>query len=417
MIARTSCSIRAYMTYDCILIGLGTAGAFSAFRFCEEHPELKIWASDIGKKWAKRRRQLEGFFGSLVFSSGKFYESDLDKLSDLVGKRQINKSSKYISKLFKEVSNFKTIKDRSLSSSLSKKINKFGYDYHLNNYIQVYPKEIHALSKLMAKNFEECKNIEFNFDTEVLHVSKHRGLFVVQTEHEEIKSKKLILATGRSGWRWNHNLFKNFGIVDDNNFAKFGIRIELPDSSLKDFNNSNCTIYKNDKSVEIGPLSWHGTVIPEDHVDIAISSFRSNEDRWETDKVSFNLIGNISMNNEGVEQTERIAKLLFILSNDRVVKEKISTIMNEKSKISIHKEYDWIKEELNNLTQIMPDLLTKGYYYIPTIVPLPSKINIGSNLETEVDGMYVVGENTGIVGLYNAACSGIIAADAVAKTL
>ena len=182
---------------------------------------------------------------------------------------------------------------------------------------------------------------------------------------------------------------------------------------MKDFNRSNCTITKGD--LEIGPLSWYGTVIPEDHVDMAISAFRSNENRWKSDKVSFNLIGSRQFLNSGFEQTNRIGGLSFVLSNDRIIKERISSILTGKSKISVIKEYDWLKEAITNITEIIPEITTKAYFHVPTIIPLAPKINIGNNLETEIDGMFVVGESAGINGILSAGLMGIAAADAVCK--
>ena len=236
---------------------------------------------------------------------------------------------------------------------------------------------------------------------------------MVVTDEQEFRCKKIIIAVGRSGWRWAKDLFTDFGIVDSNDNAKFGIRIELSSPHMKDFNKSNCTLLKND--LEIGPLSWFGTVIPEDHVDVAISAFRSNENRWKTDKVSFNLIGNRPFPNSGFEQTDRISKLTFVLSNDRILKEKVSYILSDKSKISIIPEYNWLKEAILDLENIIPDLSSKSYFHVPTIIPSSPKINIGNNLETEIDGMFVVGESAGVHGILAAGLMGTIAADQACK--
>jgi uncharacterized FAD-dependent dehydrogenase len=156
-------------------------------------------------------------------------------------------------------------------------------------------------------------------------------------------------------------------------------------------------------------------VIPEDHVDLAISSFRSNENRWKTDKVSFNIIGDIVNKNVGMEQTDRIGKLTFVLANDRIVKEKISSFLNEKSTISVIPEYKSIKNNVQELSKIIPEIATKGYFYVPTIIPMAPQINIGTNMETEVEGLFVAGETAGIHGILSAATTGIIAANAMLK--
>ena len=184
--------------------------------------------------------------------------------------------------------------------------------------------------------------------------------------------------------------------------------------NMKEFNKSNCTLMKG-TDIEIGPFSWFGTVIPEDHLDIAISAFRSNENRWKTDKVSFSLIGNRPFPGTGFEQTDRIGKLTFVLSNDRIIKEKVSNIIAGKSKISIIPEYNWLKETLVELSTAIPELAVKAQYHVPTIMPMAPKINLGNNLESEIDGMFVAGESAGIHGILAAATTGILAASEVVK--
>jgi uncharacterized FAD-dependent dehydrogenase len=122
-------------------------------------------------------------------------------------------------------------------------------------------------------------------------------MFIISTDNQEFSCKRLILASGRSGWRWVKKIFSDLGIIENDDISKFGIRVEMNSEILSDFKKSCCTFTS--KDVTIGPLCWNGTVIPEDHVDMAISAFRSNENRWLTNKVSFNIIGNRQFLNNG----------------------------------------------------------------------------------------------------------------------
>jgi uncharacterized FAD-dependent dehydrogenase len=115
----------------------------------------------------------------------------------------------------------------------------------------------------------------------------------------------------------------------------------------------------------------------------------------------------------GFQQTDRIGKLTFVLANDRIIRERISTIISGKSSISIIPEYNWLRETLVGLQDIIPDIINKGTFHVPTILPLPAKINLGNNLESEVNGMFVAGESAGVPGILGAACTGIIAAGSV----
>lgn len=399
--------------FDVGIIGAGVAGAFATLKMAKDHKNTKTILFDLGRPPMKRRRQLEGWLGCLPNSDGKLYLNDISKVSDLTGLRKAKSSFTYLKHVLENVDEFKVTKDKSPSVSMEKKLSKSGYEVALNDYIQIYPKDIHLLSKYMAESIEKSGNVTFCFDNEVKHIQKQKGMFVVSTDTQEYRCKKLIIAVGRSGWRWAKDLYTNFGIIDNNDVAKFGIRVEISSTMMKDFNKSNCTLIKD--NIEIGPLSWYGTVIPEDHLDLAISAFRSNENRWKSDKVSFSLIGSQPFPNTGFEQTDRIGKLTFVLANDRIIKERISSIMTGRSKISIIPEYNWLQESIGHLSSVIPEILTKGYFHVPTITPSAPKINIGSNLETEVDGMFVVGESAGVHGILSAGLMGLIAADNACK--
>lgn len=399
--------------FDIGIIGAGVAGAFATLKIAKEHKDAKTILFDLGRPPMKRRRQLEGWLGCLPNSDGKLYLNDISKVANLAGTRKAKSAFTWFEEIISNVNSFKTIKDKSPSISVEKRLAKNGYKLTLNDYIQIYPKDIHALSKYMAESIERNKNITFSFDNEVKKIYKTKNVFTVVTENQEYKCKKLIIAVGRSGWRWAKELYSDFGIIDNNDIARFGIRLEMNSNIMKDFNKSNCTLNKD--NIEVGPFSWFGTVIPEDHLDLAISAFRSNENRWKSDKVSFSLIGSQPHPNNGFEQTDRIGKLTFVLANDRIIRERVSSILAGKSKISIIPEYDWLKDAITQLAVAIPEVSTKAYFHVPTITPMAPQINIGSNLETEIDGMFVAGESAGIHGILSAALMGTIAADSVCK--
>lgn len=399
--------------FDVAIIGAGVAGAFAALKIIQTNKNIKIAIFDIGRPPQKRRVQMVGWFGLFPNSDGKFYLNDIDKVSEITGTKKSSSANKFISDYISNLTDYKTIKDKSPSITAEKRIKKFEFNVELNNYVQLYPKDIHIISKDVASHLIDNPNVYMSFDDEVSNITKQKNNFIIHSQYRQFNCKKVLICAGRSGWRWAKDLFSSFGIIENNDYAKFGIRAEMQAQSLKEFNFSNCKLSKND--LEIGPLSWNGTVIPEDHIDTAISSFRSNEDRWKTDKVSFNILGNRFFEKNGFEQVDRLAKLTFVLTNDRISKEKISTLMSGKSKISIMREYDWLVNAIKDISNIIPDLSAKGYFHVPTILPIAPKINIGNDLSTEIDGLYVAGESAGIPGLLSAALMGTIAGAQIIK--
>lgn len=400
------------MNFDIGIIGVGVAGAFATLKLAE-NKDIKIAVFDLGRPPLKRRRQIEGYLGCLPNSDGKLYTSNLTQVTQLTGIRRAKSSYKYFNKILSNINTFELVKDQLPSAIVKEKLEANNYSISANDYYQMYPKDIHALSKYMVNKLESNTNITYYFDEELYNVTKENNEFVIKGEAEEYRCKKIIFCAGRSGWRWATQLYKQFGIIKNNDIAKFGIRIEVDETVFKDFNNSTCSLINND--IEIGPFNWQGTIIPEDHIDMANSAFRSNENRWKTNKVSFCLIGNKKYSKAGFEQTDRLGKLTFVLTNDRISKEKISALFADKSKISVMCEYNWLKEEINKFAIIVPEIISKGYFHVPTIKPLVPKIKLKKDLESEIEGMYIAGESSGIMGIISAACTGIICADSIQK--
>lgn len=400
--------------FDVGIIGAGVAGAFACSRIAENYPSTKTVLFDIGRPPGKRRRQLEGFLGSFPGSDGKLYVNDKDRVGEIVDGRRLRAAHAWVTEMLEAAGPKKITKDPLPSATAQKRVKDNNFEIISNPYIQWKPESVHELSKIMADTLEIQKNFEFSFDNEVTKIIKKKGGFLVATAaNGDYFCKKIILCVGRSGWRWATALYKDLGITVEDDIAKIGIRLEMNAANLKDFNKSHCSLVRSD--LELGPFSWNGTIIPEDHSDLVISAFRSNEPRWKTDKVTFSLIYNKEFKGAGVYQAERLGKLSFLLFNDRVSRERVKAILKKDTQLNLIPEFDWLEKALTETEKVIPSIINKGYFHVPHIIPIASKINLNPNLESEVEGLYVAGESSGISGILAAALTGTICADAVCK--
>lgn len=404
------------MTWDVAIIGAGVAGTFAALRMVEKHSDASVILFDIGRPPGKRRRQIEGFLGCFPTGDGKLYENDLERVKNVVDGRKATPAYKWVHSYLEEVNRMKLVKTPRLSAACRKRLKKAEYSFEYNNYYQWKPESVHDLSKLVSEIFEDSPNLTYSFDNEVFSLRKNSdGLFEIQSEEGTALAKKVILAVGRSGWRWVTNLYDDLGIISCDDFMRFGVRVEMNAADLGDFNKSHCTLKNADESLELGPFQWAGTIIPEDHSDLVISAFRSNEDRWKSRKVTFSLLRTHFFQDQGSVQADRLGKLSFLMFNDRVSREKIKTFIKGKSNLNLIPEFNWLKKDLEALEDVVPGICQHGYFHVPHIDPKPAEIRIGPNLETEVEGMFVTGEAAGIPGLLSAAITGSIAADSACK--
>lgn len=401
------------VNFDVCILGAGVAGVMAAYRIAKEHPGLETAVIEMGRPFRKRRRQLDGALGCLPNSDGKLYLQDLNNVAKICGQKEAKKGYDNFIKLFDNISDMKVNKDKKIHKSIEAKLKKHNFEISNSDYIQIIPTQVHQLSKLISTDLENYEHVKFIFDNEVFSVTHEDNEFIIETQYGSIVSKKLVLALGRSGWRLNKTILENLGLITSNNVAKFGVKVETSSDVLHEFNESMCTLTRDD--VEIGPFMWHGTVIPEDHVDVVTTAFRSNENRWKTDKVSFNIITNSVFNGDGFEQTERIAKLAFILCNDRVMKERLSNVLTGKSKVSIFSEYNWLPAIVEELSSLIPNLINKSNFYIPTIKPFTPEFKLNKDFSTDFENLYIIGESAGVSGLLSAAIMGYAATPAIVK--
>ena len=396
--------------FDIGIIGAGVSGVFAALRIAEKHKSTRAILFELGKGPGKRRRFLEGWLGCFPQGDGKIYTNDIDKF---INKKQAVPASKWVFNQLNEVNESKLIKSKSPIASTQAKIKELGFDLEVKNYYQWEPESIHQLSKVVAEKIEAIGNVELSFDNEVFNIVKRGNVFVVSSAEGEYTCKKIILCAGKSGWRWINALYKNLELLDNDNVAMFGIRAEIGTQYLKDFNKSHCTLTRND--LQIGPICWNGSVIQEDHADLTISGFRSNEDRWKTDKAFFSIIGLRKFENATM-QTDRLAKLAFLLGNDRVAREKIKPFTKLQSQLNLIPEYAWLNDSIKEIEKIIPAIISRGYFHYPDIITMTSKIKLKPTFESEIlDGFFVVGESASVYGICGAAVSAVIAVENIIK--
>lgn len=384
---------------DIAILGCGVAGASAAYAL--RNTKKTVALIDVGRPPLKRRRQMEGWLGLFPSSDGKLFLNDLNYC-------YFNKDIAFgrAQELLNEIDSFKVFESKKINNNFIKTAEKNNYSIEYFNWMQLYPKDIHALSKLMSSNIENLDNFYQYFDMEISDLFHENGVFTIDCGEKTIKAKTVIVALGRSGWRLSHSIFTKFGLVKNNDEARFGIKIETQSDNLKEFKKSILTLHNKTDSVTLGPFLSNGTVIPEDHIEMAQASFRSNEPRWASTYTTFDFVKTIKMP-KASEAVDRLSKLTWILGNDRLIKEQTSAILNKKSKLFILDDYKFLTDEMVKINSLFPEILEKSYYYAPLIMAQPAEIDLDVNLQTNIPGLYCIGESARIPGLLGGMTSGM----------
>lgn len=270
--------------------------------------------------------------------------------------------------------------------------------------------DVHKLTKYFSEKLSEYKNVSFIFDTEVFDIFKKDDFYYIESDLDKnIYSKNIVLACGRSGWRWAKEIFKDLEIKTED-YCHYGFQLEISKDFVKYLKESCFTLES--EELMIGPFNWNGSTIPEDHIDFINAAFRSNEDRWKSDKLLLPVLIKDKTNNSA--EAERIAKLQYILSNDRLSKEKVAAILSNRSKIIDLKEYKKYKEVLGTVSKIIPEIEERAWLIYPHISTCSVKPETNDYFMAK-ENFYIAGETLGASGFLSAITTGSIVGNAIVK--
>jgi hypothetical protein len=416
--------------FDLAFIGAGVAGAFALQRLHEKKNNQSVVVFDIGRPPLKRKHQILGWLGCMPASDGKlFIESE--ELDLLLGKTTHNKYRNRIISYLQSQNILGKLIQSNLPKTFQNRLDKNKYSHKLFSYYQLIPKNIHVLSKNISDQIIDDKNTLFKFDEDVFEITYINNEYHIRTSYDTYTAKKIVLGTGRAGWKWTYDFLKKMDLITQNNHIKCGIKIESPDTICGNVNNPVFSLFK--KNIEVGPFLWNGKMVPEDQFQFVLPNFRSNEDRWHSDKVYFNIYKNINTKTDptathknATEELDRLANLTALLAtsttsaniqNERVVKETLKSLMAGKSKIAIldiygaTKKGGWLIDAVDDLEKVLPGFIESSKVYIPALAPYGTfKTDLDKNFKV-TDSIYMIGEATGISGILQAAVMGNAFAD------
>ncbi|MGR9049781.1 NAD(FAD)-utilizing dehydrogenase [Halobacillus faecis] len=231
--------------YDVTIIGAGVSGVFLAYTLAKEHPEMNIHVIDKGKPLVERTCGLQkeactcegpcdryvGFAG-LGKSEGKFnYTNDFGgQLGRKIGEKETLALMEEVDELLcsyggGHVERYST-KNEKLSAQAAQ------------HSLRVFSTEVRHLGTQLARGifqrmYEEMSDkMTFTFEADVTAVTKEKGLFSIDTNHGRFQSRKVVFATGMSGSDWLKPMTAELGLKAGETRLDLGIRVEMRGSQL-----------------------------------------------------------------------------------------------------------------------------------------------------------------------------------------
>ncbi|MGG7162252.1 NAD(P)/FAD-dependent oxidoreductase [Clostridium ihumii] len=459
--------------YDIIIIGAGPSGIFTALELVKKNVNKKILLIEKGKRIDKRHCPKEktnecvgckpychittGFSGAGAFSDGKLslsYEVGGD-LPELIGKDKAEKYIKYADDIYLEFGADTKIEGLGNEESV-KEIRRKAIEANLKLVdcpIRHLGTEKAQEIYLKIQNYLIENNVEIKFDTLVkdfiIENDKISGVIVsdslTKKKDETLKSEVVIAATGRKGADWLNNMCEKHNVNHRAGTVDIGVRVEIRNEIMEKVNN---VLYESkligypapfDDKVRTFCQNPGGFVSQENYDNnLAIVNGHSYKEK-KSNNTNLAILSSHNFSapfNKPIEYGKKVAELVNLLGGGSILVQRYGDIIDGKrtweKELKQSNVVPTLKDAVaGDLTSAIPyrtmtnivnfieamNTLVPGFasketlLYGPEIKFYSNKIDIDRNFETNINGLYCLGDSSGWTrGLMMASVMGVLMA-------
>ncbi len=452
--------------YDVLIIGAGPGGIFAAYELMEKKPDLKIAVFEMGHELKQRHCPIDGdrvkscihckscsimsgFGGAGAFSDGKYnITNDFGgTLYEYIGKKSALELMEYVDRINLDYGGEGTKLYSTTGTDIKKKC--IQNDLHLlDASVRHLGTDINyvVLENLYAHLKER---VEFHFDCFVEHVEHMDNGYRIQCKDGIYEGKNCVISAGRSGSKWMENVCRELNIQTKSNRVDIGVRVELPAeifAHLTDELYESKIVYRTQKYEDLVRtfcMNPKGVVVNENTNGIVTVNGHSYEDpARQTANTNFALLVAKHFSEPFKDSNgygESIARLSNMLGGGVIVQRFGDLIRGQRStekRIAESFTEPTLNAAAGDLSLVLPKRILDGIiemiYALDKVAPGTAnddtllygvevkfynmEVEVDRNLMTHLDGLYVIGDGSGIThSLSHASASGVHVARQIAK--
>lgn len=453
--------------YDIIIIGAGAGGVFMSYELARLDCNLNVLMLEKGSPLEKRVcpitagkvkdcikcdpcQIMNGYGGAGTLSDGKYNITTEfgGNLHRYIGEDKAMELMEYVdgvlcsyggaeARLYStKDSDLKTIALKNNLHLLDAKVRHLGTDRN---------------KKILGEIFNFIKDkIEIKFYTDVETIDKTENGFEVRTaKGDTYACREVVLASGRSGSKWMSEICAKFNVKNKSDQVDIGVRVEIPAEIFKHITDQvyeSKIVYKTDKyndQVRTFCMNPYGEVVAENTNGIVTVNGHSYADpALHTQNTNFALLVASHFTepfNDSNEYGESIARLSNMLGGG-VLLQRFGDLIKGRRSTEHRMEKCFTRPTLRatpgDLSLVIPkrqlDDIIEMIYALDKIAPgmanedtllygvevkfYNSKIAVDENMQTVVEGMYAIGDGTGVThSLSQASASGVLVARVLAE--
>jgi len=443
--------------YDIIIIGAGAGGIFAALSLLKENSKNNILMIEKGNELSKRKCPIDGdkvkncmhcdfcaimhgYGGAGTLSDGKYNITNNfgGELYKYIGYDVALEIMREVDAILCQTGG----KDAKLYSTSSSKLKSeaLKYDLHLLD-AEVRHLGTDRTIKILDNIYNFLKDrITIKLNEEVIDIEKQEK-FIVTTNLDCYEGKNVIVATGRSGSKWISTICNKLNIETRSNRVDIGVRVEIPHSVFSHITDEvyeSKIMYRTRKYSDLVRtfcMNPHGEVVTENTNGIVtVNGHSYSNPELHTNNTNFALLVSNKFTEpfkESNEYGESIAKLSNMLGGGVIIQrfgDLIKGRRTNESRLLKSFTIPTLKATPGDLSLVLPkrqlDDIIEMIFALDKIAPgmsnedtllygievkfYNSNIEVDNNLETNVKGLYIIGDCSGVThSLSQASASGI----------
>jgi len=454
--------------FDVIIIGAGPGGIYSAYELKKTAPHLSVAVFEAGRALEERKCPIDGkkikscigcktcaimngFGGAGAFSDGKYNITNNfgGTLHEYIGRETAIELMQYVDGINLAYGGEGTRLYSTADTSIRKLCMQNGL-HLLDASVRHLGTDINYV--VLENLYKELSgSVSFFFNSRVDSVAKCDGGYEIKVGSENYSCRKCIISVGRSGSKWMEGVCRELELVTHSNRVDIGVRVELPYevfSHLTEELYESKIVYRTQKFQDLVRtfcMNPHGAVVNENTNGIVTVNGHSYEDPAKhTANTNFALLVSKHFSEPFRDSNgygESIARLSNMLGGGVMVQRFGDLIRGQRSTESrIFESFvnPTLKATAGDLSLVIPKRILDGIiemiYALDKIAPGTAnddtllygvevkfynmEVEINKNLETALDGLYVIGDCSGVThSLSHASASGIYAARHIAENV
>ncbi|MGL6174729.1 MAG: NAD(P)/FAD-dependent oxidoreductase [Cellulosilyticaceae bacterium] len=461
------------MNYDVVIVGAGPSGIFTALELIKQNANKKVIIVEMGRSIDKRSCPKEhtnkcinckpycnittGFSGAGAFSDGKLSLSPEvgGELPDLIGYNFTEELIQYTDSIYLEFGadpkveglenndKVKEIRKKAIEANLKLvdcPIRHLGTEKAQEIYLKIQ-------EYLLANGVE----ILFNTITKDLIIEDNvaKGVIMAPAKTPDVESTlygdQIIVATGRKGADWLKTMCTKHHVAHRTGTVDIGVRVEVRNEVMEEVNNvlyeSKLIGYPEPFRNKVRTFCQNpGGFVSQENYDnnLAIVNGHSYKD-LKSDNTNLAILCSHNFStpfNQPIEYGKKVAELVNMLGNGQILVQRYGDILDGKrtwqeeldranvrptlpdavagdlTSAMSYRTMTNIVNFIQSMNTVVPGFASKEtLLYGPEIKFYSNKVELDTDLNTNIEGLYCLGDSSGWTrGLMMASVMGVLMA-------